>query len=546
MAESDDQLFARVVSEGRKTEQEIRDMVEKRKAATHGLLSDYGALYAVAKELGIEVNNEKSNEKIALTKLSEIKAKSAFNVAGRVRSVQMPKEFARKDGGSGKLASVTIADNSGEARLVLWDGHADIAGRVNKGDVILVRNGYGKSGLSGTVEVNAGSLSSVVVNPKIKADLPEAKEVIHKIAALGKNVNSVDLLCRVKAYYPATEFKRSDGSEGLRASFIAEDDTGTARVVLWGDAAKLPIERGDYVKIENAYTKEGLSQETEVHVGGKSSIRKTDERLGLADLPADQNVMIGDIRPDMSGFSTKGRVIRTYPPRAYPGGTLASILVADLTGSIRVVLWNEKSGIASELKKGDPVRIRNAYAKLSLNGEPEIHIGRYSELSVNQDMDVAALKDVEDSMVSEKKIIDLQEKDRYVKITGKIVDIDEGRRLTYMTCAACNKKVQNMGDIWFCESCNQETTPNANIRVSVTIEDETGSIRATAFRENAEKILGMDLEEVMNIIGETQDESEPVRQVKEGLMDKPITLRGRVKYSEFSDQLELIIEEVEA
>lgn len=45
-----DQLFERVVKEGGKSPEEVREMIEKRKAATHGLLSDYGALYAVAKE----------------------------------------------------------------------------------------------------------------------------------------------------------------------------------------------------------------------------------------------------------------------------------------------------------------------------------------------------------------------------------------------------------------------------------------------------------------------------------------------------------------
>jgi DNA/RNA endonuclease YhcR with UshA esterase domain len=105
--------------------------------------------------------------------------------------------------------------------------------------------------------------------------------------------------------------------------------------------------------------------------------------------------------------------------------------------------------------------------------------------------------------------------------------------------------VQNAGGIWFCESCNGDVEPTANLKLSLSIEDETGSIRAVAFKESAEKVLGLDKEEVMNIIGETQDEMEPIRQVKEGLIGKPIALTGRVKYSDFSDQLEFIVEEVE-
>jgi len=43
--------------------------------------------------------------------------------------------------------------------------------------------------------------------------------------------------------------------------------------------------------------------------------------------------------------------MRIYEPRAYTNGTLASIIVGDESGTIRAVLWNEKSDIVNELKK---------------------------------------------------------------------------------------------------------------------------------------------------------------------------------------------------
>jgi len=536
-----DQLFDRVVKEGNRTPQEIREMIDKRKAATHGLLSDYGALYAVAKELGLEIGTEK----ITVTKLSLVRPKASVNVAGRVRNVTPVKEFQKKDGGAGRLSSILIADLSGELRLVLWDNNADIAGRISKGDVLLVKNGYGKSGLNNGVEVHAGSMSAVLVNPKITLDLPPLENVYSSIESLTKNKNSVDLVCRVYSYYPPTEFKRSDGSEGMRASFIGEDATGRIRVVLWGEAAKLPLTKGDYVKIENAYTREGMNAEIELQVGSRSIIKKTDETLGLEPFPEQRDLKIGEAAPDMSGFTTAGRVVRIYELKSYKNGTMASIVVGDSSGTVRVVLWNEKAEIVKELKRGDAVKIRNAYAKAGQSGEVEIHVGRYGEIIVSQDLEIEPLKEIEEALVTEKKIIDLSNNDRYVRIGGKVADIDEARKIVYMTCSACGKRVQNMGDVWFCESCSEEVEPASNLRVSVTVEDDTGSIKAVAFRENAEKILGMDLEEVMNIIGETQDELEPVRQVKDLLLAKSVTLLGRVRYSEFTDQLEFMVEEVE-
>ncbi|HDI72878.1 MAG TPA: hypothetical protein ENF58_01960, partial [Candidatus Altiarchaeales archaeon] len=167
------------------------------------------------------------------------------------------------------------------------------------------------------------------------------------------------------------------------------------------------------------------------------------------------------------------------------------------------------------------------------------------EIVLNQDLDIAPLKEIERSLIKEKNIIDLENNDKYVRIKGRIVDIDEGRRLIYMTCSNCNRRVQNFGETWFCESCNEDVEPSPNLVISITLEDETGSIRAVSFGENAERILGIDIEEAMNIIGETQDEFAPLRQLKDDLIDKEISLLGRVRYSNFSDQLEFIVDEVE-
>jgi len=223
---------------------------------------------------------------------------------------------------------------------------------------------------------------------------------------------------------------------------------------------------------------------------------------------------------------------------------VSSLIIGDKSGMIRVVLWDEKSGMVNELKKGDAIRIRNAYSRPNLDNEPEIHIGKYGEISVNQGLKVPPLKEIENSLVKKKNIIDLENRDRYVKIKGAIVDIDENRRLIYMTCPACGKRVQNLGMGWFCEFCNEDVDPVPNLLLSFTIEDETGSIRVVSFKESAEKILDMDVEEVMNLIGETQDESMPVTRARERLINQEISLIGRVRYSDFSDQLEFIVDDV--
>jgi replication factor A1 len=346
-----DQLFERVLKESGKNTEEIRAMIDKRKAATHGLLSDYGALYAVAKELGVEMGGDR----ITITKISDVKPKGSYNVAGRVAMVYPPKDFQKKDGGTGKIASLILSDGSGETRLVLWDANAEFAVRTKPGDIVLARNAYGKEGLKGNVELQAGNMSNILINPKMSLDLPDFKREIIKAANLTKDMNNLSMVLRVLNIYPPVTFVRPDGKEGVRASFTAEDESGMVRVVLWGEAAKTKLERGDVVRIDSAYTKEGLKGGLELHIGGRGTIEKTEEKLSLKPLESSEGLFIKQVKPDMQNLSLTARVVRVYEPRAYSNGMMASMVIGDGTGTIRVVVWNEKANSVSELKRGDTI-----------------------------------------------------------------------------------------------------------------------------------------------------------------------------------------------
>ncbi len=542
MVEMDvDSLVEKIGSDSGNTIESIREMMEQRKKATHGLLSDYGALYAVAKEFGISLGNA---ETITLSTISDIVPGRPFSIAGRVRIAYPVKKFRRKDNSTGRMASLILIDDSGETRLVLWDQKSEIVNKVRRGDILLVRNGYGREGLQGGSELHATSLTSISINPELSVNLPEIKEDTIKIDELGLGMNSINMVCRVSSHYPPVEFTRADGTTGVRASFIGEDETGVVRVVLWDSVARFKLGRGDFVKLENAYTRQGLNGEIEIHAGSRSRIIKTDANIDLPPLEEQARMKISDIREKMQNISISGRVIQVFPQRAYSNGMMASITIGDETGTVRVVLWNEGSEVVKELKKGDTILIRNAYSKAGLNSGVEIHVGKYSEIVVNHDPDIPSIEDIKKSLIKEKSIAELENLDSNIQIKGKIVEIDEKKRPIYMTCPECGSTVQNSGFGWFCEQCNEDIEPKPNLIASFTLEDETGSIRTICFRENAERILGMNMEEVMNIIGETQDEQEPLRKAKESLGGKEVIVVGRVKYSEFSDQLEFIVDEV--
>ncbi|MCX6695474.1 MAG: OB-fold nucleic acid binding domain-containing protein [Candidatus Altiarchaeota archaeon] len=537
-----EELVKKVSSESGKSAEEIKKKIAERKEKTHGLLSDYGALYAVAKEYGIDLNERE----LQATNISELKPLSSVNVIGKVKTVFSAREFTKKDGSNGKFASAVIIDETGETRIVMWDQNSDVVKKLHIGDILLVKNGYVKDN-QGRIEVHAGGISTLTVNPpNVKIKLPEIEEKIDQIKSLNEGNPGVNIICRVTNLYPSTEFSRADGSTGKRASFTAQDESGTIRVVLWDNATSMEMKEGDIIKIENGYTRTGLNSEVELQAGNKSRIIKSDAKLKLPKLePSKQQgglIKIAEITPDIRNLTVEARVMKVYEPREYSKGSMASLVVGDATGTTRVVLWDDKSAIAKELSVGDSIRIKNAYSRANMNNEPEVHVGKFGEITVDSTIKVPSLDDISISLTEEKKIADLEINDRFIKVTGKIVDIED-RPLVYMTCPECNKKTQNLGGEWMCESCGM-IDPNPNMVASIVVEDDTGNIRAIAFKDKAEKIMGMDIEEAMNMIGETQDEGSPLKQVREKLAGKKITLTGKVNYNDFSDQLEFIIDEV--
>jgi len=534
------EIIEKVSNNSGKTIEEIKSKMQARKEKTHGLLSDYGAVYAVAKELGVGLNEGA----LKLTKIKDFKPATPVNFYARVKMVYSEREFKRKDGSNGKFASILLLDDTAEVRLVLWDENTELTKKTMVGDSVLVKNGFVKDNKS-VLEVHAGSLTNLSLNPKnIDAQLPQVEEKVKKIIQLTANDPSVNLICRVSSYYPKTEFNRKDGSIGARASFIGEDDSGKIRIVLWDNAAQLSISEGLTVKIENGYTKEGLNGGVELQVGNRGRIFTTEEKLNLPPIESKrEKIVITDLKPDNSGFNLEARVLRVYPKRDYEGGSLASLLVSDETATARVVLWDERSKDIEKLDRGDAILIENAYSRSNMSDEVEVHVGKYGTIKKIDDSKLIPVSEMEGVLLSEKKIADLEPSPERFKISAKVVELDESRPLLFTTCPSCGKRVQNLGGTWFCEACG-DVDPDVNMIVSVILEDETGNIRAVAFRDAAEKILGFNIEAAMNVIGQTADDTAPLKSAKENLMGSQLTLTGRVKYNDYSDQIEFLVDEI--
>jgi len=103
---------------------------------------------------------------------------------------------------------------------------------------------------------------------------------------------------------------------------------------------------------------------------------------------AEHVLLLRDLIPGLSGVSVAGRVVAVFSPRAFNGsrkGRFASLLIADESGLLRVVLWNDKAGLAEpgRVKVGDIVRFCHGYTREDFSGRVEVHIGEKCTVEVN-------------------------------------------------------------------------------------------------------------------------------------------------------------------
>jgi ssDNA-binding replication factor A large subunit len=150
-------------------------MVEAKKEGMKGLVSDEGAAYIIANELGVKFLPDNVEEALPLD--SVVPGLKSLSVNGRVTNVFPVNSFESK-GRKGKVGNFVIGDGSGSVRVTLWNDMANLLGesKIVVGDVISVKNAYSRQGLRG-VEVHLSNRSRVLINPE-GVSMPDVKPVV--------------------------------------------------------------------------------------------------------------------------------------------------------------------------------------------------------------------------------------------------------------------------------------------------------------------------------------------------------------------------------
>jgi replication factor A1 len=200
----------------------------------------------------------------SMMKIGEIEEELRdISVAGRVKNIFDVREFETVDGRKGKVGSIILVDETGEARASFWNDRSDTLSNIKKNDILLLENAYTRDGFSG-FEIHVGWQTYIRINPE-KIDLPEIKEEIVKISYIKEG--TINTRGTVKEIFGVKSFEKIDGGNGKVGSMMLEDETGEIRVVIWNEKTAVleNISRGMPLKISNARVKEGMD-DLEIHV----------------------------------------------------------------------------------------------------------------------------------------------------------------------------------------------------------------------------------------------------------------------------------------
>jgi replication factor A1 len=99
-------------------------------------------------------------------------------------------------------------------------------------------------------------------------------------------------------------------------------------------------------------------------------------------------LLIDNLVPNLNDVTVVGRVVAVFPSKTFKaeeGGKFASLLVADKSGILRVVLWNDKTSLIDSgvLKVGQIIRFSHGYTRENRSGKVELHIGDKSDIQIN-------------------------------------------------------------------------------------------------------------------------------------------------------------------
>ncbi len=248
--ENYDRIVEKISKSSGLEKEEIERRIEAKRAKLAGLISKEGAAQVIAAELGISFDNEKLKIEELLPGMRKV------NVVGKIINLSPIRTFTTKKGDEGKVVNLTLADDTSNIKVVLWDtNHISLVEKqdIKEGSVVEIGNGSMRAN-----EIHLGSFSELKFSKESIDNVITEKIVKEKDISDFKLSDSVSTRAFIvqafepKFFYVCPECKKKaiSEAEGFSCSehgkiipekralinLVLDDGTETIRSVLFQEA----------------------------------------------------------------------------------------------------------------------------------------------------------------------------------------------------------------------------------------------------------------------------------------------------------------------
>jgi ssDNA-binding replication factor A large subunit len=244
--------------------EKLKTMIEEKKTNVGaGYLTDQGALFLVAADLGISLEK---------TPKSEYSLKDVFvgardvTTVGRIMTINPIKIFLKRDSNlESRNRIIHIYDKDSNVKIKLWDDFVDLPEQLDLklGDLIKVSKGQVKAGMDNKPIINLSSNGSIeIVSENGKYQIPLLSELTETIDDLDVPKENMVISGRITSDPRISAFTNSRGERAKSLHMELSNDSNTRKIrsIIWNiNDEKVPksLTTGSKIKLIGVKTKIG-------------------------------------------------------------------------------------------------------------------------------------------------------------------------------------------------------------------------------------------------------------------------------------------------
>ncbi len=440
--------------------------------------------------------------------LAEISAgENGIDAGGRVVYANI-KEI-NIEGQKRVLLSGLLEDATGSIPFTVWDyGNTEI----RRGDLISLRNVYATS-YRDRPQLNVASRSKILIKERIENWARESKKMVE----IGPNDADVTTTGKIISVTPKKIV--SKGREVEIHYGLIGDETRTLRFTAWKD---FDLAKGDVVKLSGAYSRD-RNGEIQLNLSERTLVERPAgvEIASVARFGTPRKCSIIELRDGMGNVTVTGKIVtverREIETRVGKGAMFSGTL-ADETGSIAFTGWRD-----FPFTEGQCVTVTGAYVR-SWKGIPQLKFDEKSEVAL-ETKEIAVPEN--GSKAFDIGVLAERGGAMDANVSGTVIGIRPASGFIYR-CPHCSRTMR-AGE---CRT-HGRVDGAPDFRISMALDDGTGSMTVTLNRELSEALTGLTLEDVKKKTESTLSQDAVISDISEKILFARLDVSGNVFSDDF-------------